>query len=575
MHDIVIRGGTIVDGSGGDRFTGDLAIDGTQITQVGGSAGAARREVDADGALVAPGWVDIHTHYDGQATWDPLLAPSSWHGATTVMFGNCGVGFAPAREQHRASLIELMEGVEDIPGAALSEGLQWDWQSFPDFLDALERRPRVLDVGAQMPHHALRVFVMGERAMRHERATAQDIKAMRDLTEEALRAGAFGFTTSRTDGHKTVKGEMVPGRYCEDDELIGISDALTAVGHGAFGLIADFHDEEREFDCMTRIGQQTKRPVWFLLTDRSYDPARYRRLLDRASAGRQKGAALTAQVCSRPIGLILGLSTSLTPFSVRLAFKALEKLPLNERIERLRDPQVRRTILNEKVSQSLLEVLPQLTQQVATRWDRMYVLGDPPDYEPEYERSVAAIAEQEGRSPAEVAYDYLIGGDGQRTFFFPVTGYTSGDFSGIHAMMLDPCSIVGLSDGGAHCGVICDASTPTHMLTHWVRDRTRGERVPLEWAIQQQTSITADFFGFRDRGRLEVGKKADLNVIDFDNLRLHPPKIIYDLPAGGKRLVQEVDGYLLTMVAGVPTFEGGVHTGALPGALVRSTQFAF
>ena len=527
--------------------------------------------MSADGLLVTPGWVDIHTHYDGQATWDPMLAPSSIHGVTTIMFGNCGVGFAPARPEHRNALIDLMEGVEDIPGAALHEGLEWDWETFPDFLDALERRTRAIDVAAQMPHHALRVYVMGERAVRHERAAAADIEQMRELTEEALRAGAFGFTTSRTDQHKTTTGDMVPGRYSEADELIGIGRGLGNVGKGAFGMISDFENEAEEFEWMNRLGQETKRPLWFLLTDRGYDPERWRRLMARVHASRADGISMTAEVACRPVGLILGLATSLTPFSMRSTFKALAEIPLQQRLEKLRDPAVRHAILNEPISPELLAILPPLHQQIATRWDRLYLLGDPPDYEPVAERSVAAMAAHAGKAPEEFAYDYLTGDDGSRTFFFPVTNYVTGDHEPVREMLADPATLLGLSDGGAHCGVICDASAPTFMLTHWARDRSRGPKFPLEWVVKSQTSDTADFFGFNDRGRLVPGKKADINLIDFQNLRIHPPRIQYDLPAGGKRLMQTADGYVATVVSGKTTFENGQSTGELPGRLVRSS----
>ena len=570
MHDTVIRGGTIVDGSGEAKFTGDVAIDDGMITAVGGKAGPAKRDIEADGQTVTPGWVDIHTHYDGQATWDPELAPSSWHGSTTVLFGNCGVGFAPARPEHREALIELMEGVEDIPNIALSEGLKWDWETFPEYLDALERTDRTIDIAAQMPHHALRVYTMGDRAINREAARADDIADMRNLTAEALRAGAFGFTTSRTDQHKTPSGEMVPGRYSEVDELLGIGAALGDVGGGAFGLISDFEDEASEFDWITKQGQQSNRPVWFLLTDRSYDPKRYRRLMDGAAAAREVGAPVTPQVAGRPVGLILGLECSLSPFSIRPTYKELMDLPFAERLAKLRNPDIRAKILSEEVDKELLAILPPLTQQIATRWDRTYVLGDPPNYEPEAERSVAVIAEREGRSPQEVAYDHLTGGDGTQKFFFPVTNYVAGDLNAVHDMITDPNTLLGLSDGGAHCGVICDASVPSFMLTHWVRDRSRGPKVPLEWMVKRQTSETAKFFGFNDRGLLKPGMKADVNVIDLENLRLHAPRIVNDLPAGGKRLIQNVDGYSINMVSGQPIFERGEITGARPGKLVRA-----
>ncbi|GGG21471.1 amidohydrolase [Caldovatus sediminis] len=574
MHDIVIRGGTIVDGTGRPAFAGDVAIEGDRLVQVGGKAGPARREVKAEGRLVTPGWVDVHTHYDGQATWDPVLAPSSWHGVTTILMGNCGVGFAPVRRRDHQALIDLMEGVEDIPGIALAEGLRWDWESFPDYLDALARLPRTIDVAAQVAHHPLRVYVMGERAIRREKATADDIAAMTRLTEEALRAGAFGFTTSRTDQHKTPSGDLVPGRYAEEQELLGIGTALGRAGRGAFGMLSDFEDEAAEFRWMREFARATGRPLWFLLTDRSYDPARWRRLMEGVRAARREGAAITAQVAGRPVGLILGLTTSLTPFAPRPSFAALTKLPWEERLRRLRDPAVRAAILAEEPSEALLAILPPLQRPIAERYDRMYVLGDPPDYEPPQERSIAAMAARAGQPPAAFLYDYLTGEDGGRMLFYPVTNYVHGDHGVVREMITDPDTLLGLSDGGAHCGLICDGSLPSFMLTHWVRDRTRGERLPLEFVVRRLTSETADFFGFHDRGRLEPGRKADVNVIDFDRLRLHHPEMVYDLPAGGKRLVQRVDGYDMTLVSGTPVFERGEETGARPGRLVRAAAGA-
>ena len=570
MHDLVIRGGTIVDGTGKAGFAGDVAIDGDRIAQVGGRAGPGRREVSAGGLLVTPGWVDVHTHYDGQATWDGELAPSSWHGATTIMFGNCGVGFAPVRLEHRASLIELMEGVEDIPGIALAEGLKWDWESFPDYLDALSRQPRVIDVAAQMPHHALRVYVMGGRGIAREKATADDIAAMRRLTEEALWAGAFGFTTSRTESHRTPSGEAVPARHAAPEELLGIGQALGAVGRGAFGMVSDFEDEPAEFDWLSRQAKASGRPVWFLLTDRAYDPERWRRLMAGVRSARADGAQLTAQVAGRPVGVIVGFLGSLNPFTPRPTYAALASLPPAERLRRLRDPAVREAVLREEPSEKLLNIMTPLQRAITTRWDRIYTLGDPPEYEPGPERSIATLAALGNQAPAAVAYDYMIEGDGSRMLFFPITNYVTGDHEPIRQMLTDPATIVGLSDGGAHCGMICDASVPSFLLTHWARDRQRGPKLPLEWLVKRQTSETARYFGFDDRGVLAPGKKADLNLIDFAGLRLHAPEIVYDLPAGGRRLVQRVDGYEMTVVSGQPIFERGQATGAMPGKLVRA-----
>ena len=569
MHDIVIRGGTIVDGTGAPAFQGDVAIDGDRIVQVGGKAGPGKREVKAGGRLVTPGWVDVHTHYDGQATWDPVLAPSSWHGATTLVFGNCGVGFAPVRNEHQKALIEMMEGVEDIPGITLTEGLKWDWESFPEYLDALERLPRTIDIGAQVAHHPLRVYAMGERAINREMATAEDIELMARLTEEALKAGAVGFTTSRTDQHKTLAGDLVPGRYAEHEELIAIGKAMGRAGRGTFGFLSDFNDEKAEWSWIREVAKHSGRPVWFLLTDRGYDPKRYQRLMEGVRACRADNLPLYAQVAGRPVGLTLGLNTSLNPFGLREGYAELAHLPPAEMLARLRTPEVRRLILSQEASPRLLEVLPPLSRQIATRWDRMYPLGDQPDYEPAPERSIEALAAAEGVTPQEYCYDYLVGAE-NRMVYFPVTNYVHGDLEVVRELIEDPHTILGLSDGGAHCGVICDASLNTSMLQHWVRDRSRGPRLGLEFVVKRMTSSTADFYGFKDRGRLQVGKKADVNVIDFDGLTLHSPKMIFDLPAGGRRLVQSVDGYDMTICSGTPIFEQGIETGARPGKLVRS-----
>ncbi len=570
MHDIVIRGGTILDGTGADAFAGDVAIDDGRITAVGGKAGPGRREIDADGLLVTPGWVDVHTHYDGQATWDPVLAPSSWHGVTTILFGNCGVGFAPVRREHRSGLIDLMEAVEDIPGTALHEGLSWDWESFPDFLDALDRMPRTIDVAAQIPHHPLRVYVMGDRGINREAATADDIDEMRRHVEAGLRAGAFGFTTSRTYSHKTKTGELVPGHLAEEAELMGIGRALGAVGSGAFGMNSDFLDEARELAWMTRLSKETGRPVWFLLTDRPTDPERWKRLMKGVHAARAEGASITAQVAGRPVGVILGHNTSMNPFAFRPAYRALDTLPAAERWARLRDPAVRAAILAEPPSEAELARQGQFLRFVATRWDRMFVMaGATPDYEPPPEKSIAAIAARGNHSPQEVAYDYLTERS-DHFLFFPVVGYVHGDHQQIRELLVDPGTLLGLGDGGAHCGQIVDAGLPSYMLTHWARDRQRGPGLSLPLLVKMQTSETADFFGFRDRGRLKPGLRADINVIDFDRLRVHQPEIVHDLPAGGRRLVQRVDGYRATLVAGMPVFENGEDTGARPGRLVRA-----
>ena len=569
MHDTVIRGGTIVDGTGKPGYTGDVALEDGKIASVGGKAGPGKREIDANGLLITPGWVDVHTHYDGQATWDPVLAPSSWHGVTTIMFGNCGVGFAPVRKEDHTSLIGLMESIEEIPGVALAEGLKWNWETFPQYLDALDQMPRAIDIAAQIPHHPLRVYVMGDRAINREAATADDIAAMRDAVRAGLEAGAFGFTTSRTNSHKTPQGEMVPGRYSEVQELLGIGSAFKGLNYGAFGVNSDFDDEKVELEWMTKLGQDTGRPVWFLLTDRPNDAVRWKRLMAGVHKARSQGAMVTAQIAGRPVGVMLGIDTALNPFSIRESYQALLKMPADERIKRMQDPAFRAQVLSEAPSPDLLRRLSQFRQYITTAWDRMFPMGDPPNYEPEAGESIAAIAARSNHSPDEVAYDYLATG-ADKFLYFPIVGYNDNNHDIIRSMLTDDATILGLSDGGAHCSSIVDASVPSWMLIHWARDRSRGEKLPLELMVKRQTSETANFFGFHDRGVLAPGKKADVNVIDYNGLRLHIPEIRYDLPMGGRRLVQRVDGYRNTFMSGVSTFENGQYTGATPGRLVRA-----
>jgi N-acyl-D-amino-acid deacylase len=567
MHDIVIRGGTIVDGTGKAAFSGDVAVSGGRIAAVGAKLGPGKREIDAAGLMVTPGWVDVHTHYDGQAMWDPMISPSSWHGVTTVMFGNCGVGFAPVKKEHRGALMDLMEGVEEIPNPVLAAGLTWEWESFPEFMDALERRERVIDICAQAAHLPTRVYVMGDRAIRREPATPDDIDEMRKLTVEALRVGAFGFTTSRTDSHKTPDGELVPSRDADDHELLGIGQALSITGSGAFGMNSDFDDEAFELRWIRKQARATGRPVWFLLTDRYNDPQRWRRLIKAVHGMRAEGLPVTAQMAGRPIGIMMGIGTALNPFTVRPSYKKLESLPIEEQRKRLRDPEVRRQILAETPSAAEIAKLAQFRQVVAKDFDRFFTMGNPPDYEPGPEKSVAAIAKREGRSCEEVAYDYILGE--AQYLYFPVVNYVTGDHAPILEMLNDPACLLGLSDGGAHCTSIVDSGVPTYMLTHWSRDRVRGPKLPVEMLIKRQTSETADFFGLSDRGRLTPGLRADINLIDYERLQVQKPELVHDMPANGRRFVQKVDGYEATFVAGTPIFERGEHTGAMPGRLVR------
>jgi len=566
MHDLVIRGGTIVDGTGAARREGDVAIDGDRIATVGPGAGRGRREIDARGLLVTPGWVDIHSHYDGQVRWDPYLTPSCWHGVTTIVMGNCGVGFAPARPDRHAWLIGLMEGVEDIPGPTLAAGLAWAWETFPEYLDALADVPRALDVAAQVPHGAVRAYVMGERGAKNEPATADDIRGMAAIVREGIAAGALGFTTSRTQLHRAVDGEVVPGTYAGEDELLGIGRAM---GAGVFELASDLMPEDRELAWMERLSAETGRPVTFACLQNDIDPGQWRRLLAAADAAAERGARLAPQIAARPTSLLLGFEGTAHPFIAHAAYRAIAHLPIEERLRRLRDPDVRRAILDEEI-----QFTDPLTAFVASAFHKLFPLGDPPDYEPAPDQSVAAIAARMGKPATEIAYDLLMERDGRGLLYLPLLNYSDFDFEPIREMLLHPRAVVGLADGGAHCGIICDAGTPTFLLTHWFRDRRRGARLPLELVVRRQTRETAELYGLRDRGLLAPGMKADVNVIDLDALALSPPEMVYDLPAGGRRLVQRARGYRATIKNGATVFEDGVATGALPGRLLRGARAA-
>jgi N-acyl-D-amino-acid deacylase len=569
MHDLVIRGGTVVDGTGSSARSADIAIDGERIAAIGNDVGEGRREIDATGLLVAPGWVDIHTHYDGQVTWDPHLTPSGWNGVTTVVMGNCGVGFAPVHPGQEDFLIQLMEGVEDIPGTALHEGIDWKWESFPQYLDALEEMPRSVDVATQVPHGAVRAYVMGERGAKNEKASADDIDQMAAIVKEGLEAGALGFSTSRTLLHRAKDGEVVPGTYAEDAEVLGIGRMLGEVGHGVFEVASDLAPEGDELEWMSRLGKETGRPVSFACLQSPVDPDQWKRLLDAVEKDRAEGGCLTPQVAQRPAGLLLGWESTFHPFMLRPAFAEFNALPAGERVARLRDPEVKAAIL---ASPPDFANLPGPAAMVAGAYQMMYPLGDPPDYEPGPEQSIAARAAAEGRDPAEFAYECMLDRAGKGLIYLPLIGYANGDFEAIRAMMMHPTSVFSLSDGGAHCGLICDASVPTFLLTHWVRDRERGERIPLEQIVESQTRRTARFYGMQDRGVLEPGMKADVNVIDFEGLHIHAPEMVYDLPADGKRLIQKIDGYRYTVQSGEVTFEDGKPTGSLPGKLIRGPQ---
>jgi N-acyl-D-aspartate/D-glutamate deacylase len=559
--DLVIRGGTVVDGSGAPSRTADVGIEGDRIVEVGRIDTRGTEEVDADGLLVTPGFVDIHTHYDGQATWDSVLAPSSWHGVTTVVMGNCGVGFAPVRPSDHQRLIELMEGVEDIPGAALHEGLTWEWQSFPEYLDALERRPHDIDLAAQVPHGAVRLHVMGERGANREPASPEEIECMGAIVREAVEAGALGFTTSRTLNHRTSRGEPTPTLTAAEDEMVGIAAAMGESGAGVLEVVSDFTDFEAEVKMLRRMVEISGRPLSISVASRNSKDEGLA-LLDMIAGMASGGLPIKGQVPARAIGILLGLEATLNPFVGHETYKEVAALPLAERVVAMGDPSFRDRLLAEERQKRT-----GLFRFVG--YDRMFELGDPPDYEPSPSASVAARAEREGRAPEDLAYDLMLADGGKRLLYSPIFNYAEGSLDGAREMLLHEYSVPGLADGGAHVGTICDGSFPTTLLAHWCRDRTRGDKLAVEFVVQQQCRATAEAVGLTDRGVLAPGMKADVNVIDFDNLRLHHPEMHFDLPAGGKRLLQRANGYLHTFVSGVETYVDGEATGALPGRLVR------
>lgn len=564
--DLVIRGGTVFDGTGRDPFEADIAITGTRIAAIGEIPGRGREEIDARGRIVTPGFVDIHTHYDGQAVWDSHLAPSAWHGVTTAVMGNCGVGFAPVRQADRDTLIELMEGVEDIPSPVLHQGLEFRWESFPEYLDVLDRKPRDIDICALVPHAAMRVYVMGRRALELETATPDEIAAMRRIVADAVRAGAFGFSTSRTISHKTLKGDPTPTLRAQEDELTGIALGLQDAGAGLLELVSDWNtpDPATEFAMVRRIAEQSGRPILFSLTARHDRTEAWKELLALSNQAAAEGLPIRPVFPPRPIGILLGLLGSQNPFSGAPSYKSIAHLPLADRIAAMRDPAVRARILSEdRVTGSSFPLITRLS------FERMFPFGNPPDYAPPKESSIAAIAARQGRTPEEVAYDMLLADDGHNFIFAALTNYADYTLTPSAELLRHPNTIVGLSDGGAHVGFISDGSFPTFLLTYWGRDRGT-DTLPLPELVRRQTSDTARAAGLRDRGVLAPGMKADANIIDFDALRLERPGMAWDLPAGGRRLLQKARGYEATIVSGTITYRNGEATGALPGRLVRS-----
>jgi N-acyl-D-aspartate/D-glutamate deacylase len=572
--DLVIRGGTVADGTGSPLREADVAVRGGKVALVGEVTGRGDREVDASGLLVAPGWVDVHTHYDGQATWDSRLAPSSDHGVTTVLFGNCGVGFAPVRPREHERLIQLMEGVEDIPGTALHEGLRWNWEGFPSYLDALDALPHDIDIATQIPHAALRVHVMGDRGAAGEDANDADIAAMSALVEEAVRAGALGFSTSRSTNHKSSNGDPTPSLTASEQELLGMADGLRRAGRGVMQLLSDFADVDAEFSLLYKLAQTSGRPLSMTLAQqlafsRPHDVIPHLEILERMTLARAEGVQLTAQVAPRAIGLMMGLEATLNPFIANPVYATIAARSHAERVAALRDPGFRARLLSTDVAADPSK----LGGSMVTLFDRIVGLGNPPQYEPPKSASVAARAAAAGISPEEMALELMLADEGRGLLYLPAANYLDWNFDVVREMLVHPCAVPGLSDGGAHVGTICDGGFPTYLLSYWGRDRPSG-RLPIEWIVERQCAATARLVGLHDRGVLAPGYRADLNVIDMDTVGVRAPVSHADLPAGGRRFLQPALGYRHTFVAGVETLTDGKPTGATPGRLVRGPQAA-
>ena len=567
-YDLVIRGGNLADGRGGPIYEADIAVTDGKIAALGTVTDPGREEIDASGHLVTPGFVDIHSHYDGQAIWDDRLLSSGWHGVTTTVMGNCGVGFAPVRPDDRDLLVGLMEGVEAIPAAVMREGLTWEWTSFPDFLDALERRPHDMDVCAYLPHSALRVFVMGQRAVRRETATSDDIAQMRQLAREAIRAGAIGFSTSKSFNHRTVSGDLIPSLGADGKELEGIAMGLKDEGRGVLQIILNLSPDIRreEFELIRGMVARSGRPLSVTVLQRNRDPDGWREVMDMLDGAVADGLPMRAQITPRPLGTLFGLDTGRHPFSYHPSYRAIEDKPLAERVALMRDPGLRAKLVSEKPENDI----PSLVARVQN-FEYMFPFGDPPNYAPSREDCVAAMAEAQGRSPFEIVYDLLLEDDGHAMLFAPNSGIANYNFNACFELLQNPNTVVGLADGGAHVAHISDTSFPTFLLSYWGRDRPEGT-LDLGKMVARLTTDPAEVVGLKDRGVLAPGFKADINVIDFDRLRVERPYMVHDLPKGAKRLLQKARGYTATIVAGQPVYREGEATGALPGTLVRGAQ---
>lgn len=566
-YDLVVRGGTVADGTGGALVDADVAVKDGRIAAVGAGLKAGAAEIDARGMIVTPGFIDVHTHYDGQAVWDERLQPSTQHGATTVVMGNCGVGFAPCRPSDHEALISLMEGVEDIPGAVMAEGLDWSWETFPQYLDAIARRPRDADFAAFVPHGPVRVYAMGERAIAREEATDDDIAAMRRIVEDGLKAGAVGFSTSRTLAHRTAAGDFTPTYRAAHAELRGVGAALKVSPGAAFQMITDWDDLDAEFAALTDIVRDGGGKGTFTLLQNDATPSLWRDVVSRLEAANAAGADITAQAIARPIGVLMGLDASMHTFRFRPTYKAIAHLPLKDKVARLRDPEVKRAILSETDEDAHIFI-----KFLGARLDRFFALGaSEPEYMPNLEACISARAQRAERDPFEFLYDVLLEEEGRALIYVPLTNFTDPTGGVIKEMLFHPQTVPALGDGGAHVGTICDASVSTFLLTEWVRKR---KEMTLEHAVHRLTQKPARMFRFNDRGVIAQGMKADLNVIDLDALAIEPPRMSYDLPAGGKRLLQTSRGYRATVLSGQITYRDGVATNRLPGKLLRGAQAA-
>jgi N-acyl-D-aspartate/D-glutamate deacylase len=570
MYDLVVRGGTVVDGNGGTPRQADVAVQGDKIVAVGQGLDRGVQEIDATGKIVTPGFVDIHTHYDGQATWDQEMAPSSWHGVTTVVMGNCGVGFAPAEPSRHEWLIGLMEGVEDIPGSALAEGMSWNWETFPEYMDALEALPRTIDVAAQVPHGSVRAYVMGDRGARNEAPTETDIARMAAIVEDGLKAGALGFSTSRTVLHKSIEKELVPGTTATKEELLAIGAAMGRVGHGVFELSSDLVPEWDEFGWMGKLSREYGVPVTYTALQSPIKAMPFDDMLKNMREENAKGANILAQVSMRATGLILGFQASLHPFTAKASWMAIAHKPWEEQWTALNNPEFRARLIAEP-NEILDPDLQIIIEMMSSAFNMLYAMGPGFNYEPTAEESIESLASAAGVAPAEYAYDLLLKNEGTGFIYFPLLNWADGNYNFLEGPLHSDDCVNSLSDGGAHCGTICDAAASTYMLQHWVRDR-QGRRLSLEYAIQRQCRDTARLYGLNDRGVIESGYLADLNIIDLDAIKLGEPWVAADLPAGGKRLLQQADGYVATIKSGVVTFKDGVMQGPTPGGLIRGPQ---